>query len=266
MLILDEDWCVPPAPSAMHESLWERHSAINLHSKNILAELTTQPPHAQWRPQLQDNKAASLNVKLKYPTGHSFQAHITPVEVLPNMSLSTHHLREVQPAHPCQVQVDLELQEEWDVGFVWLHALPHHPSTLQQLGCTAYICGIVPAWCCKLSLHACLQNLLHIYWRLDLKRTSVSTETSAARPVLMTRRSSAMQAIGGVMPQASHDNLQEERLLRVVPVVRGCTDELNRKDSLVALRSRLQPSMHGALQGARKVSDEGLRCKCNYYQ
>ena len=82
----------------------------------------------------------------------------------------------------------------------------------------------------------------------------------------MFGRSSAIQTDGGVMPEASHDNLQEERLLRVVAIVGDRTDELNSKDSLVALRSRLQPSVHSALQGARKVPDEGLRCRCNDHQ
>lgn len=70
-----------------------------------------------------------------------------------------------------------------------------------------------------------------------------------------------MQADNRLMPEASHDNLQEECLLRVVPIVWDCTDKLNSKDSLVALRSRLQPSVHGALQGTRKVSDKGLCCR-----
>ena len=170
-------------------------------AREYLQKLTTQPRHAQWRPQLQDNKAASVDVKLKFSTGHSFHAHITSVEALPNMSLSTHHLREVQPAHPCQVQVDLELQEEWDVGFVWLHALPHHPSTLQQLGGAAHICGIVPAQCCKLSLHACLHGLLHTYRRLELGTALLRMDQhSVTRPVVIVGRSSASQTDGGVMP------------------------------------------------------------------
>ena len=116
------------------------------------------------------------------------------------MSSSTHHLREVQPAHPCQVQVNLELQEEWDVCFKRLHALPHHPSTLQQLGCTAHICGIVPAQGCKLSLHACLHGLLHTYRRLELGTALLRMDQHCApRPVVMYGRSSAIQADGGVL-------------------------------------------------------------------
>ena len=78
---------------------------------------------------------------------------------------------------------------------------------------------------------------------------------------MMIGRSSAHANRRQVMPEASHDNLQEERLLWVVPIVWDCANKLNSKHSLVALRSRLQPSVHGTLQGARKVSNEGLRCR-----
>lgn len=50
--------------------------------------------------------------------------------LLPHSTVALVYLREVQPAHSCQIQIDLDLQQEGYMGLVWLQALPHHTSTL----------------------------------------------------------------------------------------------------------------------------------------
>ena len=148
LLILDEDWCVPPAPSAMHESLWERHSAVDLHSETgsegLAQSILSCPIRA----------IASRQGELQVSSVICQDWQCIPFKrsslldkCFPESHLIRDHLREVQPAHACQIQVNLELQEEWNVCFVRLHYLPGHPSALQQLSCTTDVRGIEPAQC-----------------------------------------------------------------------------------------------------------------------
>ena len=77
----------------------------------------------------------------------------------------------------------------------------------------------------------------------------------------LPRFSMLLEVLRQTASRGSHDDLHEQSLVRVVAIVRHGANELHCKHPLMPLRSRLQSSMHSALQHTRKVADKCLGCR-----